>query len=142
MKKKARLSGKLRKGSVPVGVIRDAWNTKMTSEQNLRQIGLSPVVNKIIPVVAPSRQRRPVRKQPVVVEEVPAARLDVRVALEKEAALPEKTAKKVVRPGEERALSGMVELYGDDYEAMARYDLHLYLTLLLLVPILPMAGSQ
>lgn len=125
MKKKARLAGKLRNRAVPVGVIRDAWNTKLTSEQNLRQIGLTPVVNSITPVVASSRRRNLAaasKKLPDPARDaVLPARLDVREALEEQAALPEKTARKVVKPGEERALAGMVAAHGDNYEAMARY---------------------
>lgn len=125
MKKKARLAGKLRNRAVPVGVIRDAWDTKLTSEQNLRQIGLSPVVNSITPVVAPSRRRNVAAASKEIPDAArdaaPPARLDVRQALEEQAALPEKTARKVVKPGEERALAGMVAEHSDDYEAMARY---------------------
>jgi Ribosome biogenesis protein Nop16 len=122
--KKARLQGKLRRAHVPQGVIRDAWDARQTSVQNLARLGLTPSVNAITPVEAPSARRNTATARrlaaaeetgPPVVE-----RADVRAALEREAARPEKVAKRVVRPGEEQALEGMVRAYGEDYEAMAR----------------------
>jgi hypothetical protein len=125
-KKRARRIGKLRKSVVPKGVLRDAWDEGLTSAQNLGRVGLTAAVNSITPVVAPSRRRNEARLRQFEASSAkasppPAApRQDVLDVLEREAARPEKVAKKVVRPGEERALREMIAAHGDDYEAMAR----------------------
>lgn len=146
--KKARLQGKLRKAHVPQGVIRDAWDARRTSAQNLARIGLCPAVNAITPVVAPSARRNAAAARaraegaaaPAPTPAAPlgtgrddvcdraaradradcAERADVARALEEQAARPERVAPRVMRPGEEAALAAMQAAHKDDYDAMAR----------------------
>lgn len=123
-RKKARLAGRLRKACVPQGAIRDAWDTRQTSVQNLARIGLAPSVNAITPVVAPSARRNAAAARALAAARAAPApvaeRQDVADQLLREAARPESVAPRVVRPGEEKALRGMVDVYGEDYVAMAR----------------------
>lgn len=125
-KKALRRQGKLRKTVVPKGVIRDAWDEKLTTVQNIERIGLAAAVNAITPNNAQRRRRSIVGVRtckndastpPCAKEQI--ERLDVREKLVYEASRPEKEMKQVVRPGEERALREMVSAYGDDYERMA-----------------------
>lgn len=122
-KKVARRAGKLRKSAIPKGPVRDAWNMRLSSIQNLSRIGLAPSVNTIRQTgVIKSSER--LRDQCSLSTEqrrrAAPQRVDVLRQLELEAAKPEKVSKQVVAPGEERALSEMIAAHGDDFEAMSR----------------------
>lgn len=115
-KKALRRQGKLRKTIVPKGVVRDAWDEKLSAAANIERIGLKASVNKI-PISKYSSQGRQVPSQSKIANRV--ERVDVRESLESEASRPERKTKAIVRPGEERALREMIEIYGDDYQRMA-----------------------
>jgi Ribosome biogenesis protein Nop16 len=114
----ARRVGKVRsKLLVPPGPMRSAWDARLTGTQNLARVGLAPSVNDIH--VTNARHHTRHEQTAAKVEQCPE-RLDVLEKLEKEAAVPERVSKPVVRPGEELALSRMLSRHGSDYEAMSR----------------------
>jgi Ribosome biogenesis protein Nop16 len=134
-KKVAKRQGRMRRSAVPEGPLRAAWDMRLTGVQNLARTGLAPTVNRLPAraeyrvasqtppdetLVLRSRKKERGYGKNRNAEKALPERYDVRVELERVAALPEKVMKQVLRPGENNALGEMVAVYGDDYQAMAR----------------------
>lgn len=121
-KKAAKRAGKPRRIAIPNGAIRDQWNVRLTSSQNLSRMGLTASVNSFRSI--PSLQVSGCSSMKTSLEHEKdtskAAPVDVVSRLELEASKPERRRKQRISPGEERFLSEMTSAFGDDYEAMAR----------------------
>lgn len=93
---------------VPSKHLRDTWDKRKSPAQNLSAAGLQARVN------AMSKLKKK-DKQVLVVP----LKKDVLQMMEADAARGER-AKRVVRPGERRALEAMVKKHGKDYVKMSR----------------------
>ena len=123
-KKAAKHSGRVLKGSVPNGVLREAWNTRRTGSQNLISMGLAASVNTLGHGLRAQADRhnshRGVNARSGFVSTSGPSQLDVVRALEVEASRTPNAPRVHVRSGEERAMAAMVGVHGLDFEAMAR----------------------